>query len=274
MKRASFVLSVGGVLAASTSYADAPTTWVLEASGARVEAPNVNATSGKAGSDNGPIKKSGREEIVLKGGSAVLRDLAPLLGEALNKDCPRNVNGNLIAVGGDGNEITRMNFAWAILTELGLPAFDGSSSAASDVTLKLEPQFPKRLFQKGAVAKPAAGPEWKKSGFKLAIDGLDASLKAVKQLGELKISQNPIAGPPVICNAPVISDLTFAIPSSDAAALAGWNAGKSGSVDYVAADGSTILKVKLTGLKKKSLAADGALTKVTASVESVALSRK
>jgi len=251
---------------ATTTYADS---WVLEASGARVEA-NGTATSDKAGGDTGPIKK-GRDEIVLKGGSGMLRDLAPMLADAIGKDCPRNVNANLIGVGGDGNESARMSFAWAIVTEVAFPAFDGSATPASEVTLKLEPQFPKRVFQKGAVAKPAAGPEWKKSGFKLSIDGLDASLKAVKQLGELKISQTPSGGS---CGAATISDLGFAIPASDTTALAGWKDAKNGVIDYVAADGSTILKVKLTGLKKKSQTAEGGMTKITASVEAVALGRK
>jgi hypothetical protein len=247
---------------ATTTYADS---WVLEASGARVEASG-NATSDKAGSDGGPIKK-GREEVVLKGGAAMVRDLAPLLGDALAKDCARNVNASLIAVGGDGNETARMTFAWAIVTEIAFPAFDGSAGPASEVTLELEPQFPKRVFQKGAVSKPAAGPEWKKSGFKLAIDGLD--LKSVKNLGALTITQTPASG---TCAAPAVSDLTFAL--TDAAAIAAWKDAKNGAIDYVAADGSPILKVKLTGLKKKSQSPEGGMTKVTASIEAVAIGRK
>lgn len=241
--------------------------FVLEAGGARVEASG-SASSDKAGGDTGPIKK-GRDEIVLKGGSAMLRDLAPMLGEAIGKDCARNMNANLIAVGGDGNEAARMSFAWAIVTELGLPAFDGSASAVSEVTLKLEPQFPKRVFQKGPVAKPGAGPEWKKSGFKLAIDGLDAS--KVKSLGELKITQTPSGG---TCGAPGISDLTFS--TGDTNALAGWKDAKSAVLDYVAADGSTLLRVKLTGLRKKSQTSEGerGIAKVTASIEAVSLARK
>lgn len=255
---------------ATTSYADS---WVLETGGARVEASGT-ATSDKIGSESGPIKKGARDEIILKGGAAMLRDLAPMLGDALNKDCPRNVNANLIAIGGDGSEVTRMAFAWAILTELGIPAMDGSTGVASEVTVKLEPQFPKRLFQKGAVAKPPAGPEWKRSGFKLSIEGLDTSVKNAKSLGELKISQAPVAGSPVTCAAPVIADLTFAVPTADAAGLGGWNSGKSGAIEYLAADGSTILKVKLTGLKKKSQAVEGGLTKITASIEAASLGRK
>ena len=262
MRVAAGGLAVAVLAIATTSYADS---WVLEASGARVEASG-SAASDKAGGDSGPIKK-GHDEIVLRGGSAMLRDLAPLLGDAIQRDCPRNVNANLIAVGGDGNEAARMSFAWAIVTELSLPAFDGSTGPASEVTLKLEPQFPKRVFQKGPVAKPAAGPEWKKSGFKLAIDGLDAS--KIKALGELKITQAPSGG---ACGAATISDLTFS--TSDASALTGWRDAKNGVLDYVAADGSPLLKVKLNGLKKKSQTAEGGTTKVTASIEAVALGRK
>lgn len=262
-----------GLASAIVAFATAARadTWVLEAGGVRVEAPGTSATSDKAGSDGGPIKKGAHDEVVLKGGAAMLRDLAPMLGDALSKDCARNVNASLIAIGNDGNETARMSFAWMILTELTVPAFDGTSGAAPEVTVKLAPQFPKRVFQKGAVAKPAAGPEWKRSGFKLSIDGLDASLKAVKSLGELKIAQTPSGG---TCAAPVISDLTFAVPNGDAAALAGWKDGKSGAIDYLAADGSSILRVKLTGLKKKSQAVEGGLTKVTASVSAVTLGRK
>lgn len=260
---------------ATTSQAEGSGTWVLEAGGARVEASDGSAASEKAGSEGGIIKKpeaGKRDEIVLRGGSALARDLAGMLGEGLTRDCPRNVNASLVAVGPDGTESARMAFAWAILTELGMPAFDGSASPAGDVTIKLEPQFPKRVFQKGAVAKPAAGPDWRRSSFKLSVDGLSPA--AVKQLGELKISQAPSTTAPVTCAAPIVSDLTFAVASSEAAALAAWRDGKNGTIDYLAGDGSTLLKVRLTGLKKKSQSAEGALIKVTASIETVSVGRR
>jgi len=272
-------LVVAGLAFAAPALAEPKaTTHVLELGAVRVEAVDASASSEKAGdAKDAYIAKPApgkRDEVALKGGSALARDLAPLLGEGLTKECARKVDGSFAFVGGDGNELARMSFAWAVITEIGLPALDVGGGPA-DITLKMEPQFPRRIFQKGAVAKPAAGPEWKRSGFKLGIDGLDAALKGTKQVGELKISQAPAAGTPVTCAAPVVSDLTFTVPDADAAALGAWNGNaKSGTLDYLAADGSTLLKVKLIGLKKKSQSAAGGVTRVVASVESVTLARK
>lgn len=281
--RAALVLSsiVATLAVASLSHADGTakaTTHVVEIGSARAEVVNASASSDKAGdAKDAYIQKPAagkRDEISLRGGSALARDLAPLLGEGLTKECARKVDASLAFVGADGNELARMSFAWAVVTEVALPALDVSAGAAAEVSVKLEPQFPKRIFQKGAVAKPPPGPEWKRSGFKLSIDGVDAALKSTKQVGELKIVQAPAAGTPVTCAVPVVSDLTFAVPDGDAAALAGWTGAKNGTLDYLSADGASVLKVKLTGLRKKSASADKGVTRVTASVESVTLARK
>lgn len=267
---------VAGALIASSAFGgDAPKSWVYEAGSVLVEASSASATAEKGGDAYiGKPPAGKRDEVVLRGGAAMASGLAPLLGDGLAKDCPRNVNASVVAVGGDGAELARLSFAWAVVTEIAFPAMDSGASGPAEMTLKLEPQFPKRVYQKGAVARPAASPEWKKSGFKLAIDGLDSSLKSVKQLGELKITQAPTAGATVSCGAPAISDVTFSVPTADAAAFSGWSGPKNGAVDYVAADGSTVLRVKLTGLKKKGSVADGANTRITAGVDSVAIVRK
>lgn len=275
MKGLARLVLASALFAGSAFGGDAPKSWVYEAGSVRVEASSGSATAEKG--DDGSIGKPAagkRDEVVLKGGAAMAAGLAPLLADGLAKDCPRNVNASVVAVGGDGAELARLSFAWAVVTEIDFPAMESGASGPVEMTLKLEPQFPKRVYQKGAVAKPPAGTEWKKSGFKLAIDGLDSSLKSVKQLGELKITQAPAAGAPVSCGAPAISDVTFSVPTADAAAFSGWTGAKNGAVDYVAADGSTILKVKLTGLKKKGSVAEGANTRVTATVDSVAIVKK
>lgn len=251
------------------------TTHVLELGTVRVEVVDGSATSEKAGdARDGYIAKAGagrRDEIALKGGSALARDIAPILSEGLTKECAKKVDGSFAYLGGDGGELARMSFAWAVVTEIGMPALDVAGGTA-DITLKLEPQFARRVFQKGPVTKPPAGPGWKRSGFKLGIDGLNTA--NTKQVSELKITQAPIAGTPVTCAAPVVSDLTFTVPDADAGALAGWKDARGGAIDYLAADGSMLVKVKLTGLKKKSQSSAGGLTKVVASVDAVTLAKK
>ncbi|MDF2695631.1 MAG: hypothetical protein K0S65_4014, partial [Labilithrix sp.] len=266
------------LLVGSVGFADTPSAkaskLLLELAGTRVEADEATVVSEKHGEQDPLIAKppaGKQEEIALRGGAAMARDIAKLVDDAFTKECVRRVDGNLIFADKDYGELSRLSFAWGAVTDVGLTALDTTSKDVASITLKLQPQFPRRAVQHGEkAAHPPSGPAWLRSTFKLSIDGLDAPLKSVRQVGELHVSQTPSAGTPVSCAAPAVTDLTFAIPTADAAGLTAWKDTRGGSIDYLAADGSSVVRVRLSGLRKKAQTAEGTLTRVTASIEAVA----
>ncbi|MBX3224485.1 MAG: hypothetical protein KF795_28480 [Labilithrix sp.] len=272
---AATTLVAGG--AAADATAPKAEKFVIDLAGARIEADDVIVSASLGERDPLLNKPSGKqEEITLRGGAAMTRDTAKLLEEAFTKECARRVDGSFAFADKDYGELSRLTFAWGVVTEVALPSLDVKSKDAATTTLKLQPQFPKRIVQHGdKVARGASGPAWTRATFKLSVDGLDGALKSAQEVGEIRVAQTPSASAPVQCSAATVADLTFAIPTADAGALAAWKDGaaRNGSVDYLAADGSSVVKVKLTGLKKKAQAVDGALTKVTASVGAVAFER-
>ena len=260
----------GGVDAGTTAKAER---FVLEIGGARVEADEAIVNE-KLGERDPLVQKAtggGQEGITLRGGAAMAKDVSKLLDEAFTKECARRVDGSLVFADKDYVELSRLTFSWGVVTEVSLPALDAKARDAASVTLKVQPQYPRRIVQHAEkVTRPATGTAWSRSSFKLSIDGLDGALKSVKEVGELRVAQVPNASNPIQCATTTISDLTFTIPSTDAGGLAAWKdrAAVRGSLDYLAADGA-VMKVRLNGLKKKSITTDGALTKVTASVDAV-----
>lgn len=250
--------------------------FVLELGSARVEADEAVVLSEKIGDGRDVnIQKptpGKTDEIALRGGAAMAKDLVKQLEEGFTKECVRRVEASLVFAGRDYTEISRLTFSWGLITEVGLPSLDATSKESATITIKLQPQFPRRILQQGEpLKKPSTGPSWNRAAFKLSIDGLDGALPSVRQVSELRVVQVPTTSAPIHCGSATVSDLSFTIPSSDAAGLGAWKDGamKTGTLEYLAVDGSTILRAKLHGLKKKSQVSEGATTSVTASVESV-----
>lgn len=264
--------------AAADSPASRPERFVVELGAGRVEA-DVVTVSDQLG-ERDPLASASSAgkpgTIALRGGAALARGTAKLLDGAFTKDCARRVDGSFVFADKDYGELSRLTFAWGVVTEASLPALDATSKEPAALALSLQPQFPKRIAQHGEkVARPASGPAWLRSSFKLSIDGLDGALASVRQVGEMRVAQTPTASAPVQCGAATATDLTFALPTADAGALAAWKDGaaRSGALEYLAADGTPVLRLRLSGLRKKAQAASGALTKVTASVDAVAFDR-
>ncbi|MBX3263943.1 MAG: hypothetical protein KIS78_29515 [Labilithrix sp.] len=273
-----WTLLVAATLVAGAAAADtAPKAerFVVEIAGARVEADAVTASDHLGERDPLAGAPSAREPgtIALRGGALMARDAARLLVEAFTKDCARRVDGGVAFADKDYGELSRLTFSWGVVTEVSLPALDATSKDPAALGITIQPQFPKRIVQHGEkLARPASGPAWLRSSFKLSIDGLDGALTSVRQIGEVRVAQTPSASAPVQCKAATVTDLTFAIPATDAGGLAAWKDGaaRSGTLEYLAADGAPALRLRLSGLKKKAQVASGALTKVTASIDAVA----
>jgi hypothetical protein len=256
--------------------APAASRYVLEIGGAHVDIDEAVVVSEKIGDGRDPyIQRPAagkRDEIAMRGGAALARDLSRFYEESFTKECVRRVDGNFIFAEHDYSEISRLTFSWGIVTEVGFPALDRMTKGLGVMTLKLQPEFPRRILQHGTpLTKPQAGPVWVHSAFKLSIEGLEPALKSVRQGGELGVTQTPTTTAPVQCAPPVVSDLSFTIPLADAAAVTAWKEGapRRGTLEYLAGDGSPVMKLKLNGVKKKGQASEADLAHVTASIDSI-----
>lgn len=260
------------LLGTGAAHADAPR-HVLELGDARIDLEEGSFASEKLADQNAQVKKPGAgkpDEITLRGGAAMARGLAKLFDDGLGPDCLQRVEGNFVFANDGYAEVARVAFSWAAITDVTLPALDAASKDPASLLVKLHPEYPRNLQPHGGGAKPAAGPAWSRGTFKLAIGGAD--VKGAKAVGELKITQTPSVGAPVKCGAASVSDLTFAASPGDPA-IAAWKDAKPVTIEYLAADGTPVLKAKLSGVKKKSEKTEGGALRVVASVESVSFKR-
>lgn len=92
-------------------------------------------------------------------------------------------NGAIILADFDSNEMSRLTFTNALVTEFGLPALDAASKDAALMTVKAAPEYTRRQKSNGKnKISGSAFPidskkqkQWLPSNFRLDIDGLDCS---------------------------------------------------------------------------------------------------
>lgn len=159
-------------------------------------------------------------------------------------------------VGGDYHfdEVSRLNFFHALLSEVGFPALDASSKEAAYLTVALSPEYSRR--QKAAGVKLAssslkAQKQWLRNSFHLDIDGLDC--KMVTNVDAITVRHAVVQDPvgelrdyekePSYLN---VSNLAIELPEAHADSFYNWiedfvikgnngqNAEKAGRLQYIA----------------------------------------
>ena len=89
---------------------------------------------------------------------------------------PQRKTGAIIAADFDYNVRSRREFVDALISEVMIPALDGSSKDAAYMTVKIAPESALTKQGSGKLTVPVAKQKlWLTSNFKLEIDGLDAT---------------------------------------------------------------------------------------------------
>src|SRR5205085_12259577 len=87
-------------------------------------------------------------------------------------------DGAIVTADAGFNEVARLSFFKALLTEIDFPALDASSKDAAKMTIKLQPEttrIQKATGSSTSVRQSTSAPQkkWLAAKFRLNIDGLD-----------------------------------------------------------------------------------------------------
>lgn len=174
--------------------------WVSDVDGGHAVADVVVE---KMGSDHLQKKHIGNvkyEEITFKCGTGMSKALYEWIDTGFNQTFNQagkgRQNGAVLFADYDYKELSRLNFFFAILTELGMPALDAASKDAAKMTLKFKPEYTRKVIGQGNKITGGMFPidakkqkQWLPSNFRLRIDGLEEPCTRVNKIEALTIKQ-------------------------------------------------------------------------------------
>ncbi len=208
--------------------------WVYSAAGGNATADVVNE---KLGPDHIVKKHLGHvkyQPIVIQCGTGMSKPFYQWLKASFDRNYQRK-NGAIVACDFNYNEMSRLTFQNALVTEVGFPALDAASKDAAKLTVTFAPEITR--FQKGSGRAPSgASPgsavlqkKWLPANFRLKIAGLEEACSRVNKIDEIVIAQKVVENPvgelrdyerePAHLEIP---NLVFTVPESHADSILQW----------------------------------------------------
>ncbi len=141
------------------------------------------------------------EEITVNCGTAMSKAFYSWIQASLDRKHTRN-DGAIITADYNQNEVGRLNFFQALITEVGFPACDAASKDAAKMSVKFSPEYTR--YKAGGGGKISGGAyttdqakqkKWMPSNFRLKIDGLDTPCKNINKIEALTIKQKVVEDP-------------------------------------------------------------------------------
>jgi len=161
--------------------------WIKDVDGGHVTGEVITE---KLGSDvlfRKTISNIKYEDISFKCGAAMSKSFYDWVELSFNMQASAGDKGRksgaIMAGDYDYNEVSRLTFQNALVTELGMPALDAASKDAAAMTVKLTPEQTRYTTGGGGkVQKSAPGKQklWTAANFNLKIDGLENCEKVTK----------------------------------------------------------------------------------------------
>lgn len=104
-------------------------------------------------------------------------------------------DGAILVADYNGNEVSRLEFTHALISEIGFPALDAASKDAALMVVKLAPEVTrfKKATGKIHTAETTIHKKWLPSNFRLRIDGLDCT--RVNKIESLVVKQKNVDNP-------------------------------------------------------------------------------
>lgn len=206
-------------------------------------------------------------ELTLSGGTT--RTVWDWMGAALNGAAPPK-NGVVSALDANFNEVSRVEFDRATISEIDFPELNAASTDAFLVDLVLQPGAVRRKTGAGTRPPAASAPAAKTvrvSNFRVSIDGLPEVGPRVSKVSPITVKLSPAS----------ISNLTIVVQEAFARQLFDWHeqavvkgqgesAEKTGTIEMLSPDMRTMIKLSFRGLgiMKLTLVDDSATRKVAA----------
>ena len=117
------------------------------------------------------------DDIAIACGTGMSKAFYAWLSDTMNRKSYRK-NGAVVAADFNYQEVSRLNFFHALVSEIGFPALDGGSKDVGSITVKLSPEYTQRQTGKGnqlGASSVKAQKQWLRCNFQLLIDGLDCT---------------------------------------------------------------------------------------------------
>lgn len=176
-------------------------------------------------------------------------------------------SGSIIYIDREGTEAARLNFYDAMIAEVAFPALDAASKDAAKMTIKISPEYTRRLPGSGKAVDVRRAKAWLVSNFRLRIDGLESATERVNKIEAIVVKQRVSRAdgdqrdPATVPAGLEVSNLAMRVSSTSANPLYAWHEEfviqgrnseseeRSGTLELLAPDMRTVLlRLKLQGL--------------------------
>jgi phage tail-like protein len=229
-----------------------------------------HATSDVTGDDNDP-KRHHPGDITLNCGTGMSKGFYDWISGSFNHNYTRK-DGAIIGANYDHKEISRLEFKNGLITEIGLPALDGSSKDPCKMSIKVSPEWTRQAKPDSTKKITGAYNEtkqkmWLPSNFRLKIDGLEEACTKVNKVEAIVLKQKnvetAVGGQRSYEKEPAnleIPNLVITIPESHADGFYKWHddfvlkgnkggAEKNGTLDYLDVNGNPLFTLTFQNLR-------------------------
>jgi hypothetical protein len=116
------------------------------------------------------------EDITINCGAGMSKGFFDWLTGTFDRK-PSFKNGAIVSADANLVERERQSFYHGLVSEIGFPALDAASKDAALLTVKISPEYTRRVTGKGRLTSSElnAQKQWLRSNFRLQIDGLDCT---------------------------------------------------------------------------------------------------
>lgn len=139
------------------------------------------------------------EDITVNCGTGMSKGFYQWIKDSFDHKYSRK-NGAVVAANYNHQEISRLTFSNALITEVGFPALDASSKDAAKMSIKWKPEYTRQTMNLGGggsisgkfAMDQKVQKKWLPANFRLRIDGLDEPCQRVNKIEALVVKQKVI----------------------------------------------------------------------------------
>lgn len=251
--------------------------YLIDADGGRASTDVVNEKLGADGVVHKHIAGVKYEEIAVVCGTGMSKVFWDWIESSMSASkAPMRRSGAILTFDQDRNFVARrsINFTNALVTEIGFPALDASSKDAAQLTVRLRPEITARAAPRKQPKGSLVTPKWQLSNFRLKLGGLEQSSANAARIDALVVRRNvPLAAPAELRDAPPsgsieVPNLVVTVAESHADEFFAWHEDfvikgncsadkeKTGTLEYLNAEGTPLFTLKLGGLGVFKVAPD------------------
>jgi len=180
-----YAIDMGGVMAG----------WLFSAEGGHATADVVTEKLGPDHIAKKHISNVKYEDISVSCGTGMSKQFYEWIKSSFDHTYTRK-DGAIISADYDHNEVSRLTFQHALISEVGFPALDAASKDAAKMTIKFSPEITRTTYGQGAKisgnTNAVIQKKWLPANFRLVINGLEEACTRVNKIEALTVKQKNV----------------------------------------------------------------------------------